>query len=157
MAETLGSASYIIILLGFCAGILSGLLGVGSGIVLVPVLVLIFYFPQKSAQGTALAVMVPMALVGALRYWMNPDIEINPAFVGLLVVGALVGALLGTELARILPGHVLRRIFAVFVLAAGVRMLIVSKNPGPTPASANIIDSGNYEVVKKGGGNDESE
>jgi uncharacterized membrane protein YfcA len=54
------------ILLGICAGTLSGLLGLGSGIILIPTLVLLCGFAQKSAQGTTLAVMVPMILVGAL-------------------------------------------------------------------------------------------
>lgn len=56
----------IFVLLGICAGTLSGLLGLGSGIILIPTLVLLCGFAQKSAQGTALAVMVHMVLVGTL-------------------------------------------------------------------------------------------
>ena len=63
---------WVFILLGVCAGVLSGALGLGSGTILVPTLVLLFGFMQKSAQGMALAVMVPMALLGAFRYWKNP-------------------------------------------------------------------------------------
>ena len=55
------------VLLGVVAGIISGMLGLGSGTLLIPALVFLFAFPQKSAQGTALVVMVPMALVGATR------------------------------------------------------------------------------------------
>ena len=73
--------------------------------------------------------MVPMALLGAFRYWYNPTIELNLWAVAILVVGALVGTYIGTELAGRLPAHVLRRLFAVFVLVAGVRMLLA---PGKT-------------------------
>ena len=77
---------WIIILLGIFAGIVSGLLGLGSGSVVVPVLVLLFAFDQKAAQGTALAVMVPMAMLGAFRYWRNPEIEVSGLVVVLIVV-----------------------------------------------------------------------
>ncbi|UCG49547.1 MAG: sulfite exporter TauE/SafE family protein [Phycisphaerales bacterium] len=122
------------VVLGVCAGLLSGGLGVGSGIVLVPALVLLAGFGQKSAQGMALAVMVPMALVGAGRYWRNPDIELSGAVIGLIVIGALAGTLLGTELAIRLPGPVLRKAFAVFLVAAAVRMFVAS--PGSKDAGA---------------------
>ncbi len=105
---------WALVLVGLAAGIISGALGVGSGIVFVPLLVMIFALAQKSAQGTALAVMVPMALLGAFRYWHNPDIEINMSIVAVLTVGALVGALIGTELAVRIEAHWLRKAFAVF-------------------------------------------
>jgi len=87
------------ICLGICAGILSGTLGVGSGAIVVPALVLLFSFHQKTAQGTALAVMVPMALVGAIRYKLSPDLQMDISSAALIALGAVAGALLGTELA----------------------------------------------------------
>jgi len=95
---------------------------VGSGIIVVPALVFLLAFPQKSAQGTALAVMVPMALMGALRYWINPHIQMDWRVVLLVAVGAVCGALMGSKIAGRLPGPTLRRVFAVFVLIVGVRM-----------------------------------
>ncbi len=112
------------VLLGLGAGVLSGALGLGSGTVLIPALLLIFLLPQKSAQGTALAVMVPMALLGAVRYWQNPAVEVNPRIVVLIIAGALVGALLGTEIADRVPGSVLKKIFAVYIVIIGAKMLI---------------------------------
>ncbi|MBL7186469.1 MAG: sulfite exporter TauE/SafE family protein [Phycisphaerae bacterium] len=61
---------WALVLLGILAGVVSGMLGLGSGAVVVPALVLAFGFPQKSAQGTALALMVPMAMLGAFRFWI---------------------------------------------------------------------------------------
>jgi len=124
------------IILGLFAGVVSGGLGLGGGVVLVPTLVIIANLPQKSAQGTALAVMVPLALLGAWRYWRHETIDVNVAVVALLACGALAGTLIGTELAIRLPGHVLRKAFAVCLVLVAVRMFIgadksLSKVPAP--------------------------
>lgn len=151
MLEQLSNPWWTFVLLGTGAGILSGALGVGSGIVFVPALVAVFLLPQKSAQGTALAVMVPMAALGALRYWHNPDVNINPALVALLVAGALVGVVAGTELAERLPGGWLRKAFAVFMVIVAVRMFMVSpKRDGSPPTEG----SHNAAVEAKGESSD---
>ncbi len=134
MLEQLASPWWAFILIGLIAGVLSGALGVGSGIILVPALGLLFLLPQKSAQGTALAVMAPMALFGAFRYWQNPAVTINPAIVGLLVLGAVVGALVGTEIAARVPGAALKKVFALFIIMVAVRMLVVPPKRPATPA-----------------------
>ncbi|MBT3293981.1 MAG: sulfite exporter TauE/SafE family protein [Verrucomicrobia bacterium] len=128
--------SWSLIALGLAAGLLSAMLGVGSGILLVPALVLIIGLPQKSAQGTALAVMVPMALVGAARYAANPNIDISFMRVALLSAGAIVGALIGAAIAARVPGIVLRRIFAAFLLIVAVRMMLPTRAKRPLPAAA---------------------
>ena len=118
-----------LLLLGLFAGVLSGMLGLGSGTMLIPIMVLLLHIPQKSAQGTALAVMVPMALWGALLYWKNPDIQMSLPIIALLVPTALVGSLIGVHLAGRVPAHVLKRIFAVFLLVVALKLLIF---PGPS-------------------------
>ncbi len=133
---TLSGPWWGFLLLGICAGIVSGTLGLGSGIIFIPALVLLFAFPQKSAQGTALAVMVPMALAGALHYKLNPQIEMNMLYVSLLAVGAVGGALAGARLARYLPGNVLRKIFAIFIIFVAIKMVL------PTPKSARLSSEG---------------
>ena len=153
MAAQLYSAWWVFILLGLCAGIVSGTLGLGAGIILVPVLVLLCGFGQKSAQGMALAVMVPMALVGAFRYWKNPEIEVNIGVVGLIVCGALVGTLFGTELAARLPSQDLRRVFAIVLVLVGIRMFWGASTPqqaGPDGGSAAgpqsaVLDDGSAD------------
>ena len=126
MVGQLSNCWWIFILLGVCAGIVSGTLGLGSGVVLVPALVLVYGFEQKSAQGMALAVMVPMTLLGALRYWKNPEIEMSLALIVLIVLGALAGVLAGTELAARLPSHILRKAFAIFLVIVAVKMFTAS-------------------------------
>jgi hypothetical protein len=155
MLEQLSSSWWILILIGLVAGVLSGMLGIGSGIVLVPVLVTFFLVPQKSAQGTALAVMVPMALLGAVRYWHNPEVSISLGLVALLIVGSLAGTLIGTELAARLPVHWLRKAFALFLIIAAVRMLITSPPRGPAgpiaDASTTVRATSNADIPQQKG------
>lgn len=147
MIAQLSNPWWVFVLLGVCAGVLSGSLGLGAGIILVPILGLLLGFGQKSAQGMALAVMVPMALVGALRYWKNSEIEMNWAVIGLIVCGALPATLLlGTELAARLPSHVLRKVFAFVLLIVAVKMFWTSSKPDHpaldgNPTNPNTVNS----------------
>ena len=143
-------------LLGIVAGIVSGMLGLGSGAVVVPALVLILSFPQKSAQGTALALMVPMALLGAFRYWKDPQIEVSMAVVLLLVVGAMPGVLVGTGLARWLPSHVLRKMFAIFLAIIAVKMFTASPKQTTKIPGEGLMNQNNADLVEPGGQNNES-
>jgi len=156
MLEQLGYPWWAFTILGVCAGILSGTLGLGGGVILVPTLVLVLGFAQKSAQGMALAVMVPMAFVGAMRYWRHGDVEMNLLAVGLIVCGALAGTLLGTELAHRLPGHVLRKVFAVVLVVVAVRMFIGSSKSQKAMAGEDLKDQNNVSAVEPGGTANES-
>jgi hypothetical protein len=151
MISQLSNYWWVFIPLGVCAGLVSGTLGLGSGTVLIPTLVLLCGFGQKSAQGTALAVMVPMALVGALRYWKNPDIEMNMAIIAFIVVGALAGTLAGTELAARLSSHTLRKIFAIFLTIVAVRMFTISPRPKQPDPIDNPANHNNINLVEPGG------
>ncbi|MHC4582338.1 MAG: sulfite exporter TauE/SafE family protein [Planctomycetota bacterium] len=143
-------------LLGILAGTISGMLGLGAGAVVVPALVLLFAFPQKSAQGTALALMVPMALLGAFRYWKNPQIEVSLAIVGLLALSAVPGVLAGTELASRLPSFWLRKFFAVFLAIIAVKMFTASPKQGPKASGESLMNQNNVRVVEPGGQSNES-
>lgn len=151
MAGLVPSEWWFYIVLGLCAGVVSGTLGVGSGILLVPALVFLAAFGQKSAQGTALAVMVPMTLVGAIRYWRNPDIEISGVVVVWIVAGAVVGALVGTELAGRLSGAALRRVFAVFLVVVAARMFVAAPKPRQTDNQGNQPNRSEMKAVGHGG------
>jgi uncharacterized membrane protein YfcA len=146
---------WIFIVLGICAGIISGALGLGSGTVVVPTLVLICGFGQKSAQGTALAVMVPMALLGALLYWKNPEIEMSLLPVVLIICGALIGVLFGAELASRLPGHVLRKMFAAFLIIVAIKMFITSEKSERDRLDKNITGQKTVSSLEHGETNNE--
>ncbi len=157
MIGQLSNPWWVFVVLGLCAGVLSGTLGLGSGIIMIPTLVLLCGFGQKSAQGMALAVMVPMALVGALRYWKNPEIEINTVIVGLIICGALVGVLVGTELAFRVPGHVLKKVFAAFMVIAAIKMFMTSAKPGRPSFDNSLIEQKTVSSLEHGETNNESE
>ncbi len=124
MIESAGTQWYWLGLLGVAAGIISGALGVGSGIVLVPALTLLLGLVQKQAQGTALSVMVAMALVGATRYHINPDIKLSWTLILIVAAGAVLGSVIGSQIAFALPGGALKKIFAIFIIVVGIRMLL---------------------------------
>ncbi len=142
------------VVLGVCAGVISGLLGIGSGIIVIPALVLLCGLEQKAAQGTALAVMVPMALVGAIRYWRNPQVELNGLVILLLVIGAVAGTLAGTELAGRLPAGMLRKLFALLLLIMAIRMFTASPQPKKTPYEKVPANLSGSEAVERGGMDD---
>jgi len=131
---------WVFIILGIFAGTSSGLLGIGGGVIMVPVLALLCSFDQKNAQGTALAVMVPMTLLGAWRYWQNPQVEMNAAVIILVICGALAGTLLGTELASRLPSSTLRKIFALVMLIVSVKMFFSSPTVKNDLPHQNVSD-----------------
>lgn len=113
----------LFLVIGLAGGVACGMLGIGGGSVMVPALVLLAGYTQKSAQGTALAIIVPMALAAFLRYRFSPEIVMDNRTIGLLMVTGVVGALIGAELAARVPGHILKKIFAVFLIIVAFKML----------------------------------
>ena len=120
---------------GIFAGILSSMFGVGAGILLVPLLSIAFGFGQKSAQGMALAVMVPMALAGAIRYHLNPDVSMKIPVVAIIAVGGVLGAIIGSKIVFGIPNIILKRMFACFIIVVGINILVKSflNPPAKTP------------------------
>jgi uncharacterized membrane protein YfcA len=110
-----------LLLIGVATGVASGLLGVGGGFVMVPALVYVLGTPQREANGTSLAVIVPVAIVGAgiLGGGHQVDLEVGIA----LAIGAVGGAVVGARLTRRLSDLVLRRAFGVMAVAVGIVMI----------------------------------
>jgi uncharacterized membrane protein YfcA len=151
MIGQLSNYWWVFILLGVCAGVISGALGLGSGTIVIPTLVLVCGLGQKSAQGTALAVMVPMALLGALRYWKNPEIELSGIIIVLIVLGALAGVLIGTALAFRMPERAVQKIFAVFLAIVAVKMFTVSRRPQQQGPGESLTNQKNVNLAEPGG------
>lgn len=115
-----------LVLLGLVAGAVSGLVGIGGGIIIVPALVMLFGFSQKLAQGTTLALLVPpIGLLAALAYYQQGLVDIRAA--ALIIVGFVVGSLLGARYVAHLSNATVTRIFAVFLILVAIRMLISAK------------------------------
>lgn len=159
MASLLADHWTWLVLLGILSGLLSGSLGVGSGALLVPLLVVFFEIPQKSAQGMSLAVMVPIALIGAVRYKLNPDIPVDYILVSLIITGGVAGVLIGTNLAHMLPAVTLRRLFALFLMLMALRMFTAAPADAGTEAATHPgSESGkviNQETVTEDSHHDE--
>src|SRR5436190_16422803 len=98
------------ILLGLAVGVLSGIMGIGGAVFIVPALVYIFGWPQHMAQGTTLAMLVPpIGILAAWRYYSAGHVDLKVA--GLMCIGFFVGGYFGGGLANHLPGDTLRKIF----------------------------------------------
>jgi hypothetical protein len=106
----------LIAYLGLALGVLSGLLGVGGGVVLMPVLVYGFGFPLRQAAGTGILVLLASAMMGTFVHALAGHVELRLAFP--LLVTATLSAQLGARATRRLPARTLRRGFALVVVAA---------------------------------------
>lgn len=113
-----------LMVLGCVAGITSGLIGIGGGVIIVPALVLLFGFSQQVAQGTTLALMVPpLGILAALTYYRQGYVDIKTA--ALICLGFLAGSAMGADLAVRLPAEILTRVFGAVLVAIGLKMLLV--------------------------------
>jgi uncharacterized membrane protein YfcA len=109
--------------IGLAMGILSGLFGVGGGILIVPALVLLFSYEQHSAQSMSLAVMVLTATAGAVRYHMN-KYPADPRVAAVLALASIVGAFfIGAPIAAQLPGKLMQKLFGGFMFLVSLRMM----------------------------------
>ena len=102
---------------GLAAGLLSGMFGVGGGIIIVPAMVLIFSMTQQSAIATSLiALLLPVGLLGVMEYYRSGKISGENIWIGLIVAaGLFAGAYFGAKIATQLSSDTLRKFFAVFI------------------------------------------
>ncbi|MEX2558193.1 MAG: sulfite exporter TauE/SafE family protein [Actinomycetota bacterium] len=123
--------------IGLLAGFLSGLFGVGGGILIVPGLVLFMRMEQRRAHGTSLAAVVPIAAAGVIAYSIHGSVDWASA--ALLAPGAAAGALVGTSALHRLGQRTLRYAFAGFLVLAAVRLLVdVPKATGRAPIDVAV-------------------
>lgn len=117
--------------IGMLAGFLSGLFGVGGGILMVPMIMLLLKFNQKIASGTSLAAVLPIALSGLVGYQIGGKIDWP---VGILIsIGAIVGAQLGAKFLHHLPTYVITILFIFFLLLSAARLFF------PSPDAAGSV------------------
>jgi uncharacterized protein len=115
------------LLIGLAAGMLSGLVGIGGGIIMVPALVFFMNYTQHQAQGTSLAVLtMPVVILASLYYYhqcQKLGTPIDLKIVGLLAAGFIVGAFFGSKIALVINQDALKKIFAVILLYTAIKML----------------------------------
>lgn len=112
-----------LIILGLVAGVFSGLVGVGGGVIIVPALVYLFGLTQQTAQGTTLALLVPpIGLLAAYTYYKQGFVDLRIAVI--IAIGFIIGGFLGSKFAVKLPTETLTKIFAVSIILIGFKMLL---------------------------------
>jgi len=108
--------------IGLIAGILSGLLGVGGGIILVPAMTMYLGMAQHSAHATSLAVIIPTAIASTIIYGFHGNLDINLAFY--LAIGSSLGASLGAKMMKKMSAKQLKFLFGFMLIAVGIRMVL---------------------------------
>lgn len=114
---------FLYILLGLLAGIISGLIGIGGGIIIIPALIYIFGLSQHMAQGTTLALMVPpIGILAAIEYYKKGFVNLKIA--ALVCSGFFIGGLIGARIATNISPQILKKIFGAALLLISLKMLI---------------------------------
>lgn len=117
-----GETILLLTIIGLAAGILSGLVGVGGGIIIVPALVFFLGFSQQEAQGTSLGLLLlPVGILAVINYYNKGHIDIK--VVAVMSVAFVIGGWLGSKWAISLSQETLRKIFAVILFYTAFRML----------------------------------
>lgn len=110
------------IAVGILAGILSGMFGVGGGIVIVPALVYLCGFSQLKAQGTSLAIMLPPVGIAAfIQYYKQGQVDVKAGI--LICIFLVFGSMFGAKIAHIIPISVLKKSFGVLMILISLKMI----------------------------------
>ena len=116
------STFIILIIIGLLAGILSGLVGVGGGILMIPLLIIFLGLTQHQAQGTALfAMLPPIGILAAINYYKEGFVKWEYAIV--IAFTFVIGGYLGSKLSLSLPPQIVRRIFGVIMLLGAIKLI----------------------------------
>lgn len=116
----------ILIIVGVAAGALSGLVGVGGGIIIVPALVYFVGFFQFRAQGTSLGILLlPVGILAVWQFYKQGHIDL-PAVL-YVALGFVIGGYIGSKVTLSLPQETVRKIFAVLIVIIGIKMLLENK------------------------------
>ena len=115
----------ILVAIGLLAGILSGFVGVGGGMIIVPGLIYFLGLTQFQAQGTSLAMMLPpIGILAVMNYWKTGNVNITYAMI--IAVTFIVGGFVGSKLALKLPESKVKLVFGLIMLYASIRMIWAS-------------------------------
>ncbi len=122
-----GGMMYLLLLaIGLVAGVLSGMFGIGGGLVIVPALLFVVKLKEFEAVGTSLAALIPpVGLLGAIEYWRNG--HVNLKYAALIALGLFLGAYFGARITLGLSPELVRRIYGIFLLVVAGRMLFFPK------------------------------
>ncbi|MEL0080789.1 MAG: sulfite exporter TauE/SafE family protein [bacterium] len=113
----------IYIIIGLIGGFMSGFMGIGGGLVMVPLMVFLAKFTQHLAQGTSLAVLsLPVVIFGAYQYYTHGNVDIKAALI--IAVMFCVGIFLGSKFAHTFSSDSLKIIFGFLMVIIGMKMIV---------------------------------
>lgn len=115
----------LFVLTGGFVGILSGLLGIGGGVALVPILAVAFSMEQHMAQGISMLFIIPTALSGI--WAMRGKDLLDPKIAMWIAIGSAVGILISANFVQYVPAYILKKIFGVFLLYSSYKMIFAKK------------------------------
>jgi len=116
----------ILVIIGLVAGFLSGMVGIGGGIIIVPALVFFLGFTQLQAQGTSLAmIMLPVGILGVIQYYKQGYVDFK--YVLIIAAGFVLGSFLGSKVTLSIPQDLVKKIFAILLLVVATKMLFFDK------------------------------
>jgi uncharacterized membrane protein YfcA len=116
----------LLAIIGIASGLLSGTMGLGGAIVIIPALVMLLGFSQQMAQGTTLMMMVlPVGAMAAYHYHQQGFVDIKAALV--MGVFFFVGGYYGAKMATSIPQDILKKVFAVMLIIIAIKMLFFEK------------------------------
>lgn len=107
---------------GVSGGLLAGFLGIGGGIILVPIMAGVLGLTQHKAHGTSLAIIIPTATAGTIIYALREHIDWTLAIS--IGAGSIIGAIIGARMMIKIPSHRLRQIFGLYTIIVGILLLI---------------------------------
>ena len=112
-----------LIAIGLLGGMLSGMFGIGGGVIMVPLMVFLLSFTQHQAQGTSLAVLsFPVAFVAAYNYYKSGDNVVDWKFAAIIAASFIIGGYLGSKLAITINQTLLKKLFSIMLLIAAIKM-----------------------------------
>ena len=117
----------ILLLVGLAAGVLSGMVGVGGGIIIVPALVYFVGLSQHAAQGTSLALMLPpIGILAAMNYYKAGMLNIKYALI--IAIAFVIGGYLGSKISiTYISEAMMKKVFGVIMLVAAIKLVFFSK------------------------------
>jgi len=126
-----------VLLVGLAAGFLSGMFGVGGGLLIVPALVLIVKIDQRIAHGTSLAAVLPISVASLVTYWAQDHVDFRVALC--LAIGAIGGAVIGTKLLHVLSHRTLSLAFSGLLIVTAIRLFMPIDGFARAPLSIAMI------------------
>ena len=113
----------IVLVIGLAAGFLSGSMGVGGGIIVIPSLVFVMGFTMQQAQGTSLALMtIPVMLVATINYYKAGSVNVKVALI--MALTFVIGGYIGSKISIHIPEKIMKKAFGILMIIAAIKMMI---------------------------------